>query len=62
MVHLIDVVTTNKTDFFREPRHFDFLIDKALPELTARDAAAGRCWSGARAARQAKSPTRWPWC
>jgi chemotaxis protein methyltransferase CheR len=33
LVHLIDVVTTNKTDFFREPRHFDFLSEKALPEL-----------------------------
>ena len=38
IVHLIDVVTTNKTDFFREPGHFDFLVEKALPELTARDA------------------------
>jgi chemotaxis protein methyltransferase CheR len=34
IVHLIDVVTTNKTDFFREPGHFDFLVEKALPELT----------------------------
>jgi chemotaxis protein methyltransferase CheR len=34
IVHFIDVVTTNKTDFFREPRHFDFLVEKALPELT----------------------------
>jgi chemotaxis protein methyltransferase CheR len=32
--HLIDVVTTNKTDFFREPRHFDFLVDRVLPQLT----------------------------
>src|ERR1700758_5406851 len=24
ITHLIDVVTTNKTDFFREPAHFDF--------------------------------------
>ena len=24
LVHLIDVITTNKTDFFREPGHFDF--------------------------------------
>ena len=23
LVSMIDVVTTNKTDFFREPRHFD---------------------------------------
>jgi chemotaxis protein methyltransferase CheR len=35
IVNLIDVVTTNKTDFFREPRHFSFLVDTALPELTA---------------------------
>jgi chemotaxis protein methyltransferase CheR len=33
IVHLIDVVATNKTDFFREPRHFDFLSNTALPEL-----------------------------
>jgi len=32
---LIDVVTTNKTDFFREPKHFDFLAAKALPEFSA---------------------------
>jgi len=34
ITHLIDVVTTNKTDFFRESAHFDFLAEKALPELT----------------------------
>jgi len=27
-------VTTNKTDFFREPGHFDFLVDRALPEVS----------------------------
>jgi len=32
--HMIDVVTTNKTEFFREATHFDFLINKALPEIT----------------------------
>ncbi len=31
--HFIDVVTTNKTDFFREPRHFEYLTSRALPEL-----------------------------
>ncbi|WP_247878070.1 CheR family methyltransferase [Azospirillum sp. TSO22-1] len=31
--HLIDVVTTNKTDFFREPEHFDFLRNEAVPAL-----------------------------
>ena len=35
LVPLIDVVTTNKTDFYREPGHFGFLVDRALPELTA---------------------------
>ena len=34
IAHLIDVVTTNKTDFFRESGHFDYLVEKALPELT----------------------------
>jgi chemotaxis protein methyltransferase CheR len=37
IVPLIDVVTTNKTDFFREPGHFNFLVEKALPELTSND-------------------------
>ncbi len=37
MVHLIDAVTTNKTDFFREKTHFDFLVTTVLPELTAGD-------------------------
>jgi len=33
LVHLIDVVTTNKTDFFREPGHFDFMVKTALPNI-----------------------------
>jgi chemotaxis protein methyltransferase CheR len=33
LTHLIDVVTTNKTDFFREPAHFDFMRAVAVPEL-----------------------------
>nr|WP_281415643.1 protein-glutamate O-methyltransferase CheR [Pelotalea chapellei] len=33
LIHLIDVVTTNKTDFFREPAHFEFLVKKALPTI-----------------------------
>jgi len=31
---MIDVVSTNKTDFFREPAHFDFLQSHILPEFT----------------------------
>ena len=34
-VSLIDAVTTNKTDFFREPEHFHFLTEQAVPELLA---------------------------
>jgi chemotaxis protein methyltransferase CheR len=33
VIHMIDVVSTNKTDFFREPVHFDFLQDQVLPEF-----------------------------
>ena len=32
--HMIDRVTTNKTDFFREPVHFDYLTRKVLPEIS----------------------------
>lgn len=32
MLHMIDAVTTNKTDFFRESDHFDFLAQRLLPE------------------------------
>jgi len=35
VIHMIDEVTTNKTDFFREPAQFDFLAEKALPEMYA---------------------------
>ncbi len=42
LVHLIDVVTTNKTDFFREPAHFDYLVSQALPELMERIGAGLR--------------------
>ncbi len=35
LVHIIDCVTTNKTDFFREPAHFEFLRDVAVPDLLA---------------------------
>ncbi|UWZ82454.1 CheR family methyltransferase [Occallatibacter riparius] len=37
LVHLVDVVTTNKTDFFREPAHFEFLTSQALPEWAAQE-------------------------
>ncbi len=42
LVHMIDAVTTNKTDFFREPAHFQFLAETALPEFLQEAEAAGR--------------------
>jgi len=33
VINLINAVSTNKTDFFREPDHFKYLIDTVLPEL-----------------------------
>jgi chemotaxis protein methyltransferase CheR len=33
IIHMLDVVSTNKTDFFREPVHFDFLTQNVLPEF-----------------------------
>ena len=50
MVHLVDVVTTNKTDFFREPEHFDFLGEQAAPMLMRSGAGVARplrVWSAA---------------
>jgi chemotaxis protein methyltransferase CheR len=42
-IYMMDVVTTNKTDFFREPAHFDYLFQNLLPELiTKRGAGIGR--------------------
>lgn len=40
LVHMIDAVTTNKTDFFREPVHFQFLQETALPEFLNDSAAS----------------------
>src|SRR6266508_2079629 len=33
LVHMIDAITTNKTDFFRESVHFTFLTETVLPEF-----------------------------
>ncbi|MBI5632654.1 MAG: protein-glutamate O-methyltransferase CheR [Nitrospirae bacterium] len=33
IIHMIDAITTNKTDFFREANHFHYLCEQALPEL-----------------------------
>lgn len=41
---LIDVMTTNKTSFFREAAHFDFLTDRVIPEIRSPKI---RIWSAA---------------
>lgn len=39
---LLDAVTTNKTDFFREPHHFHYLLDSVLPEILEQGPGTGR--------------------
>lgn len=46
-VFLIDAVTTNKTDFYREPRHFDYMTSHVLPEFKAANLRRIRAWSAA---------------
>ncbi|PKU24999.1 CheR family methyltransferase [Telmatospirillum siberiense] len=51
-INLIDAVTTNKTDFFREIPHFQFLADHVLPQLAGGDIRIGidvplKVWSAA---------------
>ncbi|NDV20083.1 chemotaxis protein CheR [Pseudodesulfovibrio sp. JC047] len=46
--HLIDVVTTNTTHFFREPKHWDIMDSAVLPELWSRGIGRNRAlriWS-----------------
>ena len=47
VIHMIDVVSTNKTDFFREPVHFEFLTNVAIPEFYEQTNGKGlmKIWS-----------------
>jgi chemotaxis protein methyltransferase CheR len=49
IVNLINRVTTNKTDFFREKHHFDFLSGEVFPKMIADAKSSGqrrlRIWS-----------------
>lgn len=42
---MLDCISTNLTEFFREPRHFSFLRNRVLPELVENKAV--RIWSAA---------------
>jgi chemotaxis protein methyltransferase CheR len=45
LINMIDAITTNKTDFFREAEHFDFLLERALPEWCATRRGTMHFWS-----------------
>jgi chemotaxis protein methyltransferase CheR len=46
LVSMIDVVTTNKTDFFREAAHFSYLTKTVLPSIPEVEILNGvRIWS-----------------
>lgn len=46
LTSMIDVVTTNKTDFFRESVHFSYLTDMVLPQIPESEMVNGvRIWS-----------------
>lgn len=46
LIHMIDAVSTNKTDFFREPVHFQIMTDVVLPEFVrANKGQPFRVWS-----------------
>ncbi|MFD2113325.1 CheR family methyltransferase [Thiorhodococcus fuscus] len=42
--HLIDLLTTNETYFYREPAHFDFILQQILPDYHGHPL---RAWSAA---------------
>jgi chemotaxis protein methyltransferase CheR len=44
--HFLDSVTTNKTDFFREPEHFEYLKRDILPSLPHATIWSAACSSG----------------
>lgn len=45
VVHMMDVVSTNKTDFFREPTHFDYLKQNLLPKYVEDNNRNLKLWS-----------------
>ena len=45
LVHMIDAVTTNLTEFFRESGHFDYMTSTALPALVQSGHRFIKIWS-----------------
>jgi len=44
-IRMLDLLSTNKTDFFREPGHFSFLKERVLPERQSEKSVS--IWSAA---------------
>jgi len=42
LVQLLDSISTNLTNFFREPKHFQFMVQVFLPEISRAAAKKGR--------------------
>lgn len=45
LLHVVDLITTNKTDFYREPDHFSFLQNEYLPNWIAQHTHSLKIWS-----------------
>ena len=45
LINLLNCITTNKTDFFREDKHFDFILNTALPEFEKKQRKKIQIWS-----------------
>lgn len=45
IVNLINAITTNKTDFFRESKHFDYMTGELLPEFVKSGKNELKIWS-----------------
>ncbi len=49
LIEMINAITTNKTDFFREAHHFKFLTEHVFPEHRKKKSRRLRLWSAATA-------------
>lgn len=45
IIMMIDAMTTNLTEFFREPQHFDFMKSTVLPQYAAQGRNQIKIWS-----------------
>lgn len=45
LMQFVNVVTTNKTDFFREDQHFDYMVQEVLPAIEKKEQKKIRIWS-----------------